>query len=74
LSIPVESESDQPLERSEQEDRSSNCSESGDEMEQLRMELQEARAEIEALKVTVTTLETQVQIVSNDCGTPNVSI
>ena len=37
-----------------------NHDETGDETEQLRTGLQEARAEIQALKATVTSLEAQV--------------
>jgi len=47
----------------ELEDRSSIHDECVAEAEQLKAELQEARAEIEALKETVTTLETKGKIV-----------
>jgi len=60
MSIPVESEWLHE-DSTEPEDRGSIHDESGDDAEQLSAELQEARAEIEVLKESVATLETQVE-------------
>jgi len=58
MHIPVNIEDEESRETA---DDGSSHEGSVDETEQLRLELQEARSEIEALKTTVTTLETQVE-------------